>query len=264
MYNPNVIQTVSALDIDQGGARICTGGYDYQSKLWDFGGMDAAFKPFKTWECWPEGSYQVNDCKFSNNGDRILIINATLQPKMYSRDGQVLETYTKGDVYIRDMKNTSSVFPVSVSAAYLFDPRFRGHVAEITSCAWHPKDVNTFITASNDSTVRIWDATKRDKQKSVIVVKSKERGQRTHVTATTFTEDGRYIAAAGLDGAVNVWAANSNMVRPNYVRIPRKFSFRHTRTNKTDPLPLNSRWTMRTSRILLCLALHFHWIITRF
>ena len=96
---------------------------------------------------------------------------------------------------------------------------YSGHIAEITQVIWHPKDDNTFITASNDSTVRIWDAGKLDKSKSVIVVKSKERGQRTHINSIAMTEDGRWIAAAGLDGVINVWSTNSNFVRPNYVGL---------------------------------------------
>jgi len=44
--------------------------------------------------------------------------------------------YVKGDMYIRDMKNTA------------------GHVGELTSGAWHPKDSQTFITSASDSTIR--------------------------------------------------------------------------------------------------------------
>lgn len=58
-----------------------------------------------------------------------------------------------------------------------------------------------------------------DKSKSVIVVKSKARGQRTQVTSSAWTGDGKYIAAAGGDGALYVWGTNSNFVRPNYVSI---------------------------------------------
>ena len=93
----------------------------------------------------------------------------------------------------------------------------RGHVAEINACAWHPKDVDSFMTASNDSTIRIWNAEKLDKSKSIIVVKSKERGQRTRITACAWSGDGRMVAAAGYDGAIHIWNTSSNYVRPNHV-----------------------------------------------
>lgn len=123
-----------------------------------------------------------------------------------------------------------------------------GHVGELSACAWHPKEANTFITSSYDSTVRsvyphgprihesliqsrrIWDVENKRKQKTVIVVKSKERGARTKVTACAYSHDGKFIAAgtfiherfkdeahlslACLDGTLNVWGTNSNFVRP--------------------------------------------------
>lgn len=72
------------------------------------------------------------------------------------------------------------------------------------------------------------------KQKTVIVVKSKERGARTKVTACAYSPDGNLISggtpiryqfhnvydlyiflAACLDGALHIWQSSSNFVRPN-------------------------------------------------
>lgn len=54
-------KVVSALALDPSGARIASGSHDYECKLWDFGGMTASHKPFKSWE--PAGSYYV--CLFT-------------------------------------------------------------------------------------------------------------------------------------------------------------------------------------------------------
>lgn len=46
--------------MDTSGARIVSGSYDYDAKLWDFGGMGGGSgeaKPFKSWE--PAGTYYV-------------------------------------------------------------------------------------------------------------------------------------------------------------------------------------------------------------
>ncbi|TFY59502.1 hypothetical protein EVJ58_g5737 [Rhodofomes roseus] len=120
-----------------------------------------------------------------------------MQAKLYDRDGAELATFVKGDPYIRDMKNTA------------------GHVAELRSCAWHPHDPQTFITSSVDSTIRIWDVENKRKQKTVIVVKSKERGARTKVTACGYSPDGSIIGGACWDGALHMWQTKSNFVRPN-------------------------------------------------
>lgn len=51
--DPATEQTVSALSVDPAGARVVSGSYDYDCKLWDFGGMTANFKPFRSFECKP-------------------------------------------------------------------------------------------------------------------------------------------------------------------------------------------------------------------
>ncbi|KAJ3828487.1 hypothetical protein F5880DRAFT_1608389 [Lentinula raphanica] len=188
-------KVVSALALDPSGARIASGSHDYDCKLWDFGGMDMRCKPFKSWE--PAGSYHIHDIKYSNDGQKFLVISGTIQAKLYDRDGEEQATFIKGDPYIRDMKNTS------------------GHVGELSACAWHPKNPQLFITSSADSTIRIWDVENKRKQKTVIVVKSKERGARTKVLSCAYSPDGGMIGGVCLDGALHMWNTSSNFVRPN-------------------------------------------------
>jgi WD40 repeat protein len=91
-----------------------------------------------------------------------------------------------------------------------------GHIAEITSSTWHPSDPNIFLTSSADSTIRIWDVNHRAKSKSVIVVKSKQPGQRTRISAASYSRDGRTIAGAGHDGSLHLWSSSSSsFIRPN-------------------------------------------------
>ncbi|KAG5341377.1 hypothetical protein C0989_011088 [Termitomyces sp. Mn162] len=98
-------KVVSALALDPSGARIVSGSHDYDCKLWDFGGMDLQCKPFKSWE--PAGTYYVNDLKYSNDGQKFLVVSGTTQIKLFDRDGEEQATFIKGDPYIRDMKHTS-------------------------------------------------------------------------------------------------------------------------------------------------------------
>jgi WD40 repeat protein len=58
----DVRQVVSAISVDPSGARIATGSHDYDTKLWDFGGMDARLKPFKSFEA--NGNYHVSWHRF--------------------------------------------------------------------------------------------------------------------------------------------------------------------------------------------------------
>ncbi|POW18675.1 hypothetical protein PSHT_05484, partial [Puccinia striiformis] len=160
-------KTVSALSLDPSGARLVSGSYDYACKLWDFGGMNSSFKPFRSWE--PRQSHQLS-------GQTQVTLSWSSpppnQPQIYDRDGAQIAEYMKGDMYIRDMRHCA------------------GHIAELTSGAWHPKD-----REKPDSTIRIWDVENKRKSKGVIVLKSKERGTRTKITACTYSSDGKSIAA---------------------------------------------------------------------
>ncbi|GAA5901838.1 hypothetical protein JCM8208_003601 [Rhodotorula glutinis] len=189
------LKTVSALAIDPSGARVVSGSYDYDVKLWDFGGMNTSFKPFRTFEA--RAGHQVLDVAFSPTGDAFLVATGATQVKMYDRDGLELGEYNKGDMYIRDLRNTD------------------GHVAAITSLAFHPSDPAQFLTASADSTLRIWCRDNRRKSKHVVVVKSKDRGGKTKVTACAWSADGRWIAAACEDGAIHTWSTAGNYARPS-------------------------------------------------
>ncbi|OXG81705.1 transcription factor [Cryptococcus neoformans var. grubii Br795] len=189
-------KVVSALAVDPSGARIATGSHDYDTKLWDFGGMDHRLKPFKSFEA--NGNYYVHDLSYSPDGQQLLVISGTVQPKVFNRNGEDEMEFNKGDVYLRDMKNTN------------------GHTAEINAGAWHPTDKSIFLTCSNDSTLRIWDTSNKRKQKQVIVVKSKERGARTKVTACAWSSDGKWIAGVCLDGTLHIWDTSSNFARPKY------------------------------------------------
>jgi hypothetical protein len=188
-------QPVSALAVDASGARVATGSLDYDVKLWDFGGMTASLRPFKSFE--PAGTYWVHDVAWSASGEQLLVASGTAQAKLFDRDGAELATFRKGDPYIRDMNNTN------------------GHVAELTACAWHPTQPDTFLTASADSSVRFWHAEEKQKQARVIVVRSKERGTRTKVTAMGVSHDGRTLGAACLDGALHLWSTSSSLARPS-------------------------------------------------
>ncbi|KAJ6519584.1 hypothetical protein C8R45DRAFT_1057985 [Mycena sanguinolenta] len=220
-------KVVSALTLDPSGARVLSGSHDYDCKLWDFGGMDYRCKPFKSWE--PAGSYHIHDLKYSNDGQKFLVVSGTTQAKLYDRDGEeecVLScfmqwntlTHRQGDLcqgrslYSRHETYLVRCVPYTEQHA---NSGVRGHVGELSSCMWHPKDAKTFITSSADSTIRIWDIENKRKQKSVIVVKSKERGARTKVTACAYSPDGSMIGASCLDGALHIWQTSSNFVRPN-------------------------------------------------
>ncbi|KAG0319754.1 hypothetical protein BGZ99_004946 [Dissophora globulifera] len=186
-------KTVSAMALDPAGARLVTGGYDFNVCFWDFAGMDTRFKPFRSME--PCGAHQIHELKYSITGDKILIISGEAKARVYDRNGMEVAEYQKGDPYIRDLRLTS------------------GHVASLTSGAWHPYTKDRFITSSTDGTIRIWDVENIRKQAEVIAYKTKERGGRTPVTTVAYSSDGKMIAGAAEDGTVSLYPSQGPFLR---------------------------------------------------
>ncbi|KAJ3098164.1 hypothetical protein HDU97_004212 [Phlyctochytrium planicorne] len=190
-------KTVSAVTVDPAGSRIVSGGRDGTLKMWDFNGMDQRFLPFRT--ITQEG-VSIREAAFSLSGDSFLVASTSAQAKLYDREGNSIEEYSKGDPYLRDMKNT------------------KGHTSALTGLRWHPTDKNNFLTASLDGTVRIWDVNNKRQNLHVIPIKSKERGGKTAITSACYSIDGRFIICGGQDGELRVWNSKSPFLRPTQTK----------------------------------------------
>lgn len=59
---------------------------------------------------------------WSPSGETFLAVTGSPQPKVYDREGKELGQFVRGDMYIRDQKNT------------------KGHVSGCTGGQWHPSD----------------------------------------------------------------------------------------------------------------------------
>ncbi|MED6255055.1 WD repeat-containing protein 70, partial [Ataeniobius toweri] len=95
---------VSALGLDPSGARLVTGGYDYDVRFWDFAGMDQALLAFRSLQ--PCECHQIKSLQYSITGDVLLVVSGNAQAKVLDRDGFNVMECVKGDQYIVDMANT--------------------------------------------------------------------------------------------------------------------------------------------------------------
>ena len=171
-------RAVSAATLDPSGARLITGSMDCTLKFHDFSSMTPttirAFKsvdPNESKSSANVESHPVHQVVFNPlSANHVLVATAHPQAKIMSRDGEVLTTFVKGDMYLRDMHNT------------------KGHISEVTTGTWHPTDRNLCVTAGTDSTLRIWDVNNPRTQKEVIVHKSRAAGSagRTRMSAVVW------------------------------------------------------------------------------
>ena len=204
-------RAVTTITVDPSGSRMITGSTDCTIKLHDFASMTPttlrAFKsvdPTATKNPASSETHPVHVAKFNpNSPSQVLVISATPQAKVLTRDGETFTEFIKGDMYLRDMNMT------------------KGHVSEITAGAWHPTNWDLCVTAGTDSTLRIWDVNMRMKQKHVIVHKSKLAGSggRTRMTAVAWGSQAgggnNLLVAAALDGTLSMWGGEGPYNRPS-------------------------------------------------
>ncbi|EHY56920.1 putative WD repeat-containing protein [Exophiala dermatitidis] len=204
-------RAVTTIAVDPAGSRMITGSTDCTIKLHDFATMTPntlrAFKsvdPTATKSSANSETHPVHVAKFNpNSPSQVLVVTATPQARILTRDGEMSVEFVKGDMYLRDMHMT------------------KGHISEITSGTWHPHNYDLCVTAGTDSTLRIWDVNVRNKQRDVIVHKSKQAGSagRTRMTAVAWgsqVEGGNtLLVAAALDGSLVMWGGEGPYNRPS-------------------------------------------------
>ncbi|KAF6259467.1 WD40 repeat-like protein [Scenedesmus sp. NREL 46B-D3] len=176
-------RAVSCLDIEHSGNRLVSGSLDYTLRIFDFNGMKSDLRSFR--EFTPSDGHPVLAVSWSPTGDAFLCVTGSAQPRFYDRDGKLLGECARGDMYIRDMKNT------------------KGHITGCSGGCWHPIDRYTAVTSSEDGTVRIWD-TNNILQKTV-VRPTTPSASRVGVTTCAYNSDGKLLAAGMLDGTIQVW-----------------------------------------------------------
>lgn len=202
---------VTTITVDTSGSRMITGSTDCTIKLHDFATMVPntlrAFKsvdPTFSKDASSSETHPIHVARFNpHSPSRVLVVSATPQARILSRDGETVAEFSKGDMYLRDMNMT------------------KGHISEITSGAWHPTNSDLCVTAGTDSTLRIWDSKNGNKQKDVIVHKSKSAGSagRSRMTAVAWGNqaDGgnNILVSAALDGTLLMWGGEGPYHRPS-------------------------------------------------
>lgn len=177
-------RAILAMAADPSGARLVSGSIDYDLCFWDFAGMDTSMKSFRTIQ--PCETHAIRALQYSTTGDAILVVAGNSQAKMLDRDGFEKLECVKGDQYINDMSRT------------------KGHTAQLTAGCWHPFRKEEFLTASMDSTLRLWDVSNPRQHKQLIKARA-HGGLKVVPSSATFNRDGSLVAAGCTDGSLQMW-----------------------------------------------------------
>ncbi|KAG0156071.1 hypothetical protein PDIDSM_3247 [Penicillium digitatum] len=204
-------RAVTTMTVDPSGARLITGSTDCTLKLFDFASMTpSTLRAFKSVDPSAKKATAAQDTHAAHyaafnplSPSYVLAVTATAQPRILSRDGEILTEFVKGDMYLRDLHHT------------------KGHVSEVTCGVWNPSNPNLCATGGTDSTIRIWDANVGRSQREVIVHKSRAAGSagRTKMTAIAWGSPKQggvdILVGVGLDGSLAMWSGNGPYTRPS-------------------------------------------------
>jgi len=182
--------------LDRSGARMAVGSSAGIVKLYDFAGMKRDLQAFRSLT--PREGYPIHAIDWSPNGDQFVVASGNSQPTVHDRDGVELGEFDKGDMYIRDLRNT------------------RGHVAATTDVKWNPLDRTTVCTSSEDGSMRLWDleylGDARGSQKAVLKPQAIKPG-RAQVTSCAYSHDGTLVAGGITDGSIQIFSSKGSQYK---------------------------------------------------
>uniref|UniRef100_A0A3P9L818 WD repeat-containing protein 70 n=1 Tax=Oryzias latipes TaxID=8090 RepID=A0A3P9L818_ORYLA len=173
-------KTVSALALDPSGARLVTGGYDYDVRFWDFAGMDQSLQAFRSLQ--PCDCHQIKSLQYSITGDVLLVVSGNAQAKVLDRDGFNVMECIKGDQ--------------KTGGCMTFIFQIVNHIL---------MRLNNLLSVL--STVRTWDVKSEKQHKSVFKPRSFQ-GKKVIPVCCTYSRDGKLIAAGCQDGSIQIWDRN--------------------------------------------------------
>ena len=178
-------RTVTCVAVDPPGARALAGGLDSCVRLYDFQSVKSDFRAFRSLE--PFGAHALTALSWSPTGDRWLGCAACAQFKVFDREGREQWESPRGDMYIRDSKNT------------------RGHAAGVSGGAWNPDRRSSLLTAGEDGTLRLWELGEGGGEQSAVVKPKLARPGRVGVGACAWAPGGAVLAGGVSDGSVQLF-----------------------------------------------------------
>ena len=201
LENVSHCDEVSAVSFSPNGQMIATASKDGTVKLWDRNGqfLRTLVDDFLTkgdCERFKKSFKQVSHChevlavSFGPNSQMIATASKDQTVKLWSRDGQFLETLVDDSLTDQDCERFKQV----------------SHCDEVWDVSFSHNG-EMIATASRDKTVKLWD---RNERKLVRTL----RGHTDGVLSVSFNHEDRMLASAGYDSNVLLWNTNDgNLIK---------------------------------------------------
>ena len=194
---PHGQKAITSVALDTSGSRMFTGSVDSCVKMWDFHTLSRSSpQPFREISQQHLENYQIHTLLYGTLSDKLLVINDSCQARFFSKEGQSVGCCPRGDVYLKDLKNT------------------RGHTVSLSGGDWHPTKSEICITSSKDGSVRFWNVDDLSKQKDLIIVKSSKSHKIQPITCCKFKSS--LVLTASTDNIIRAFSLDKPFSRPSF------------------------------------------------
>ena len=203
---PGAHHAVNSAAFSPDGKRVVTASDDKTARVWD---ADSG----KTLASLQGHTDAVNSAAFSPDGKRVVTASDDKTARVWDADDRQDPRLTPGAHRIRSTPPRSAPTASGSSPPQTTARRgsgtpttgqplasLQGHTARVNSAAFSP-DGKRVVTASDDSTARVWDAATGQPLAS-------PQGHTAWVNSAAFSPDGKRVVTASVDNTARVWDAD--------------------------------------------------------
>ena len=193
LHNDGHSKSVTSITTNTNGTLVMSGSIDGSIKQWNYIYMNQQLQCSNA-VTQRDDMTSVQQITINSLNEYMLCITASMQPKLYTMDCKLHNTFARGDVYQYDQKNTA------------------GHTGVCIAGMFHPVVADECMTCGVDGVIRIWNIHNTNKNKYVLKLRGVNKG--IHITACTYCTNGTTIVCASNDGNLHIFTApiNSNRI----------------------------------------------------